>query len=87
MSELPTLPLPGAEAGARTQLTHRQILWVFVGLMLGMFLAGRLIGRIDYRIVLATGLVLMGAGLALLSRIETGHAAALGIVSSLPNAV
>lgn len=39
-------------------------------MMLTMLASGRLIGMIDYRVLLATGLLLMAAGLAMLSHIQ-----------------
>jgi DHA2 family multidrug resistance protein len=47
-----------------------------------MLLVGRLIGKIDYRILLGSGWMLMAAGLAILSRIDPGLALPWIVVGS-----
>jgi DHA2 family multidrug resistance protein len=51
-------------------------------MVLMMLLAGRLIGKLDYRILLATGLLLMAAGLLMLSNIQPAYGVPWIIVGS-----
>ena len=54
---------------------------------LTMLVVGRLIGRVDYRILLSVGWLLMAGGLALLSQIEPSQALAWFITGSTIQAV
>ena len=65
------LPALGEDAlGYHAVLAGFTIMPRAVLMMLTMLLAGRLIGKVDYRILLATGLLLMAAGLVMLSHIR-----------------
>jgi len=65
------LPALGEDAlGYHAVLAGVTIMPRAILMMLTMLLAGRLIGTIDYRILLMTGLLLMAAGLVMLSHIR-----------------
>jgi DHA2 family multidrug resistance protein len=56
-------------------------------MVLAMLLAGRLIGRLDYRVILAIGLALMAAGLVMLSHIQPAYGVVWIIVGSTVQAI
>src|SRR5438067_1730063 len=56
-------------------------------MVLAMLVAGRLIGTVDYRVLLASGLVLMAIGLLMLSRIQPADAVAWIIGGSSVQAI
>src|SRR5205823_3105646 len=56
-------------------------------MVLAMLVAGRLIGTVDYRVLLASGLLLMAIGLLMLSRIQPADAVAWIIGGSSVQAI
>ena len=82
------LPSLGEDAlGYHAVLAGVTIMPRAILMMLTMLLAGRLIGTIDYRILLAAGLLLMAAGLAMLSHIQAAEGVTWIVAGSTVQAI
>jgi DHA2 family multidrug resistance protein len=73
--------------GYRATLAGFTIVPRGVLMMVTMLLAGRLIGRIDYRLLLGTGLLLMAAGLIVLTHLDPSNGVAWIVAGSTIQAI